>query len=140
MSFKTDIADDIANTIYDLDEFADSAVFTPKLFNFLQDSFGFTIQDSSGNTIEDSGGATNVIFACFIGDNVMHGNSYTEDVEEELIEMSTPTSNVTGIKEFDTITANGIDYEVAGPAVLDSPTSNIAFVTLRRSLNNQTRI
>ena len=116
MTLKDDILTDLS-TIYDTDDMADSATHTPR-----------------------STGIESAEFSCFIGDNVLHGDDVSEEVEDELIEMSVPTANISGIKRLDKITANSIDYEVVHVPVLDSAVSGISFITLRMPLNNQTGV
>ena len=116
MTFQTDILTDI-DVIFDTDEFANSATWYSK-----------------------ATGTTSSAFACIIGDSLLHGNLYTDEVEDEQIELAAKTTDIANVKKYDTITVNSITYEVINDAVLDHVNSGQSVLFLVRPLNNPTRI
>jgi hypothetical protein len=114
MTFKTDIQEDIADIIDDVEEFGDSAIHTPQ------------------------GGAAQTAIGCLIGESILHGDDKEGIVNQESVFITVKSSDVTTVKIRDSISINSVDYTVVNDPYTDSETTAVSVIQLRRTI--QTKI
>lgn len=106
--FLTDDLDDMI----DEDEFADSAVYTPK-----------------------NGEAEEAVLGCF-DEDILQGNIYTNDVETPRALFHAKTTDVNHWRRNGTVTINSVDYTIINDSVPDG--TGMSEVPLKRTI--ETRI
>jgi len=114
MTLKTDIISDIS-TFTNTDEFGTSVIWTPK------------------------GGIAQPAFDAILNEIILHGDpNQDQGVVQPDASINAATTDLSGIKEGDNISANSVNYETFGAAYLDLEKSGMSFVDLR--LVNETLI
>lgn len=114
MTFQDDVLEDVEEIING--EFSYECIHTPK------------------------GGAAQPPFNCLKDETILHGDSVTEDISLEGVHITVLTSEVTAVKQWDSILLTGVDYEVVGNPYIDLGMAGTFAIDLRRGRLDETRI